>query len=379
MVEQISALGWKRVTPGTHIVELATGHTYVVSREGGGDWQVVLRVGKKDELIATSRLLWLGKCRAEHHYASLDTRPDMSELVKKLPGKAKKADPDKGPAGEGRRRKTRGPGEAGAKAAKAAKEEKPPPNSAITLELDNQDREGDVLVTAAGEGAVLWARRQGSLSGSRWEVADGALPYVVVTDSPTLVREIGQQVPGVKIELASYVPPAPATKAPPESPPTTLSGQALDWSQAKDGRRDVHVASHEGVDFKILRVSGTKDYALFKQKGEDVQEIACASLGDCKAKAQELVAKTARVGASKAKRGKPGKEAGPSKEAKKGKEPGSCGCAGPGDPAKPSDVKTTSKKDAPPPAAPMDERAKVNLAMNALSDILANIPPPAQP
>lgn len=371
MVEQISSLAWKRVTPGTHLVELPSSHVYVVTREGGGDWRVLLRVGKKEEMIATAKLLWLGKCRAEHHYASLEVKPPpVEELVKKLPRREKRADPDKAPAGEGPRRKK--PSAAASKVKATAGVEKSPPNSAITLQLDNQGREGDVLVTAAGEDASLWAKRQGSVSGRRWEVAEGALPYVVVPNSPTLVRELRQQVPGVKLDLTSYAPPA-APPSTPEPAPTKISEQALAWSEGKEGKRAVHVASHAGIDFKILRVSGTKDYALFKQKGDEVQEVACASLADCKAKADEIAAKAGRKQAAKA-----------SKDA----AAGACGCEGSPDKAAAKKAKDAapapkdagSKAAAPKDTTPaMDEHAKVSLAMNALTDILTKIPPPAHP
>lgn len=370
MVDTISSLAWKRITPGTHVVELPNNYVYIVTREGVGDWQVILRVGKKEQQIASAKLLWLGKCRAEQHYAALEVKPPpIDELAKKLPRKGKAPDPDKAPLGEGPRRKT--PSAAARTRTRATKAERPPPNTAITLQLDNQDREDDVLVTAAGEGADLWARRQGSLSGSRWEVADGQLPYVVVPDSPGLVREIGQQVPGVKIDQASYVPPAaPAAPAAPSEPaPTKLSSQALDWTREKGGKRDVHVASHEGVDFKILRVAGTDGYALFKQQGDDVQEVACADLDECKAKAQELAAKGGRKRAAKAKG---------VKEAAGGKEAGSCGCAKPGDKGATKEPARPAPAAEPAAAAAMDERTKVSIAMSALTDLLGSIPPPAQ-
>lgn len=80
-----------------------------------------------------------------------------------------------------------------------------PPDDAITLRVERDDRPGIVRVGAVGRGAKAWAGVQGTLLGSRWSHDEMGAPVVLLADRPTLLEEIGAALPEVTIDPSKYL------------------------------------------------------------------------------------------------------------------------------------------------------------------------------
>lgn len=103
------SLPWRRRMPGMHVAETEDGHTYIVEVSEAG-WKVTHRArGKREKIGDPTQLLWVGKCRAENHYASQrQEKPSAQDVVKAAASVAARRSPP----------------------AAAAKEEPPKPKSA---------------------------------------------------------------------------------------------------------------------------------------------------------------------------------------------------------------------------------------------------------
>lgn len=77
----------------------------------------------------------------------------------------------------------------------------------FVVHLDNlEDRDGCVMATVSGPGALQWAKEDQTIAGERWESADGDdFAYALPTDHPGLVAELEKE--GYTLNLDEYSPP----------------------------------------------------------------------------------------------------------------------------------------------------------------------------
>jgi len=77
----------------------------------------------------------------------------------------------------------------------------------FTVKLDNlDDRDGCVMATVSGAGALKWAKNDQSIAGSRWEASDGDdFAYAMPCDHAGLVAELEKE--GYTLDLDDYTPP----------------------------------------------------------------------------------------------------------------------------------------------------------------------------
>ena len=87
-----------------------------------------------------------------------------------------------------------------------------PPDDAITLRVERDDRPGVIRVAAVGRGAKAWASAQGTLLGSRWSHDAMGAPVVLLADRPSLLEELGAALPEVTIDPSKYLPGTTADK-----------------------------------------------------------------------------------------------------------------------------------------------------------------------
>lgn len=187
--------------------------------------------------------------------------------------------------------------------------EEVPVDEEITLVLDNMDRtDGLVLITAKGPRAAVWAEQQGSLLGSRWEIADGELPYVYVSDATDLVEQIGREHKGIRLDTSEFwkhsaeelaeieASLARAGEArPAEARPAKASDpDELRWVGISEAGVVGLSARGPGGVFKILRAGGRTFGLFFEYDAGGYRKIACGSLEELKAQARALFAEEPR-------------------------------------------------------------------------------------
>lgn len=76
----------------------------------------------------------------------------------------------------------------------------------FTVKLDNlDDRDGCVMATVSGLGALTWAKDDQTIGGASWEGADGDdFAYAMPLDHPGLVEELEGE--GYELDLSEYDP-----------------------------------------------------------------------------------------------------------------------------------------------------------------------------
>jgi len=77
----------------------------------------------------------------------------------------------------------------------------------FTVHLDNlEGRDGCVMATVSGPGALKWAKDDQTIAGERWESADGDdFAYAMPVDHPGLVADLEKE--GYTLNLDNYTPP----------------------------------------------------------------------------------------------------------------------------------------------------------------------------
>jgi hypothetical protein len=81
-------------------------------------------------------------------------------------------------------------------------------NRVVKVENSDSD-ESMVLLTVKGHGSRIFAKeKHQSILGSRWESDDKDFAYAIVSDSPTLIQDLQEELgDGVKIDDSEYCPP----------------------------------------------------------------------------------------------------------------------------------------------------------------------------
>ncbi len=196
-------LPWRRVVPGTHGATAPTGETYVVKQTSEG-WEVSVREdGGKAKVIGddVTKLLWMGKCRAEHHYTQKTkhaAKPTPSAPSAKPAKEAPKPKPERtapsknrtpsGKEAKGPRRKRRGAGNAVTSAKPSTRAPGPGKSPAQPVAPKSTPKSPGVSVPV--ETPLSWTTQK--LDGRSACVAEypgGTLKIVKTADFHTLVRD----------------------------------------------------------------------------------------------------------------------------------------------------------------------------------------------